>query len=224
MTNPSSPLQAEVLRIVADLMMGTRDIAPLGIRADEYVVRLAAQMRDRARTLSGHHKSDCAIHNAPAYPPGPCDCGAALSAVTMPPELCEWPLCEWPRCATGKCLLRPCGGRIQTLLTIDRQNLSALRPADSVEPASAGEPEVCTCMTDRTIRAEGRYAICNRCNKPLAAPAAAEVAQAARTGDSVAESEFRDLLAAATICEIAKHDLLAHRLRIMASRYEKAAP
>ena len=22
------------------------------------------------------HKSSCAVHNAPAYPPGPCDCGA----------------------------------------------------------------------------------------------------------------------------------------------------
>ena len=23
------------------------------------------------------HNSDCAVHNAPAYPPGECDCGAA---------------------------------------------------------------------------------------------------------------------------------------------------
>ena len=23
------------------------------------------------------YASDCAVHNAPAYPPGPCDCGAA---------------------------------------------------------------------------------------------------------------------------------------------------
>ena len=22
------------------------------------------------------HASDCSIHNGPAYPPGPCDCGA----------------------------------------------------------------------------------------------------------------------------------------------------
>jgi hypothetical protein len=22
------------------------------------------------------HRSDCAVHNAPAYEPGPCDCGA----------------------------------------------------------------------------------------------------------------------------------------------------
>lgn len=26
------------------------------------------------------HKSDCSVHNMPAYPNGPCDCGAALSA------------------------------------------------------------------------------------------------------------------------------------------------
>jgi hypothetical protein len=23
------------------------------------------------------HRSDCAVHNAPAFPAGPCDCGAA---------------------------------------------------------------------------------------------------------------------------------------------------
>ena len=27
--------------------------------------------------LVGSHRSDCAIFNAPAYEPGPCDCGAA---------------------------------------------------------------------------------------------------------------------------------------------------
>lgn len=26
------------------------------------------------------HKSDCAIHNAPAYEPGPCDCGAVRAS------------------------------------------------------------------------------------------------------------------------------------------------
>lgn len=26
-----------------------------------------------------NHASDCAIHNEPAYPAGPCDCGADLS-------------------------------------------------------------------------------------------------------------------------------------------------
>ncbi len=25
--------------------------------------------------MSDHHTSDCAVHNMPAYPPGPCDCG-----------------------------------------------------------------------------------------------------------------------------------------------------
>jgi len=27
------------------------------------------------------HSSDCATHNAPALPPGPCDCGAEEAAV-----------------------------------------------------------------------------------------------------------------------------------------------
>lgn len=35
----------------------------------------------------GTHKSDCAIHNAPALPVGPCDCG-----VSDAPE--EWITCD----------------------------------------------------------------------------------------------------------------------------------
>ena len=34
------------------------------------------------------HKSDCAVHNAPAYPAGPCDCG-----MTGP---CKWTECKAP--------------------------------------------------------------------------------------------------------------------------------
>lgn len=32
---------------------------------------------ERIDRASARHASDCAVHNAPAYPPGPCDCGAA---------------------------------------------------------------------------------------------------------------------------------------------------
>lgn len=30
------------------------------------------------------HTSDCAVHNEPAYPAGPCDCGAQLETFTLP--------------------------------------------------------------------------------------------------------------------------------------------
>ncbi|MYI74467.1 MAG: hypothetical protein F4057_03860 [Acidobacteria bacterium] len=32
------------------------------------------------------HWSDCAVHNAPAYPPGPCDCGGfrTVNGVEVP--------------------------------------------------------------------------------------------------------------------------------------------
>jgi hypothetical protein len=29
------------------------------------------------------HASDCAIHNAPAYEPGPCDCGAIKAGLPV---------------------------------------------------------------------------------------------------------------------------------------------
>lgn len=29
------------------------------------------------------HKSDCAVHNEPAYPNGPCDCGAEVTTGTI---------------------------------------------------------------------------------------------------------------------------------------------
>lgn len=29
------------------------------------------------------HKSDCAVHNEPAYPPGICDCGAELKVIQL---------------------------------------------------------------------------------------------------------------------------------------------
>lgn len=32
---------------------------------------------ERLDRAQARHASDCAVHNAPAYPPGPCDCGAA---------------------------------------------------------------------------------------------------------------------------------------------------
>lgn len=36
------------------------------------------------------HLSDCAVHNEPAYPNGPCDCGAAQT-ITYPPDMLPSP-------------------------------------------------------------------------------------------------------------------------------------
>lgn len=38
------------------------------------------EMLSSALAGSGGHRSDCAVHNAPAYDPGPCDCGAQVPA------------------------------------------------------------------------------------------------------------------------------------------------
>lgn len=38
-----------------------------------------AKLRERlsdALAAGGDHRSDCAVHNAPAFDPGPCDCNA----------------------------------------------------------------------------------------------------------------------------------------------------
>jgi hypothetical protein len=46
----------------------------------------------------GAHASDCAVHNAPAYPPGPCDCGAerepgaAYETANAPCGFCGGPM------------------------------------------------------------------------------------------------------------------------------------
>ena len=32
------------------------------------------------------HASDCSIHNGPAYPPGPCDCGADAIVIAVAAE------------------------------------------------------------------------------------------------------------------------------------------
>lgn len=34
------------------------------------------------KTAKPKHKSDCAVYNAPAFEPGPCDCGALAEEVT----------------------------------------------------------------------------------------------------------------------------------------------
>lgn len=61
----------------------------LGLLAGMDIERYLTRWRDRKiaaleqETSCCGHRSDCAVHNAPAYEPGPCDCGheAALQEV-----------------------------------------------------------------------------------------------------------------------------------------------
>lgn len=46
----------------------------LGVELDEASLR--ATLRIVAQPKAVSHASDCALHNAPAYEPGNCDCGA----------------------------------------------------------------------------------------------------------------------------------------------------
>jgi hypothetical protein len=41
----------------------------------------------RAMAADKLHWSDCAVHNGPAYPAGPCDCGAAQEPVAIPDDV-----------------------------------------------------------------------------------------------------------------------------------------
>lgn len=45
------------------------------------LARLREKLSD-ALAAGGNHKSDCAVYNAPAFEPGPCDCGASLTPPT----------------------------------------------------------------------------------------------------------------------------------------------
>lgn len=46
------------------------------------------------------HKSDCALHNEPALPIGPCDCGAMTESAMPDSCRCAMPDCggKWERC------------------------------------------------------------------------------------------------------------------------------
>lgn len=54
----------------------------LGADEDEaaFKAKLAAIARQTVFAEGIQHASDCAVHNAPAYPPGRCTCGVATVA------------------------------------------------------------------------------------------------------------------------------------------------
>lgn len=47
-------------------------------RAMENIEPIAGGLADRP------HASDCAVNNGPAYPPGPCNCGAVFALPSLP--------------------------------------------------------------------------------------------------------------------------------------------
>lgn len=46
------------------------------VEADESEEAFDRQLKQVVGGRAIVHASDCAVHNAPAYEPGPCDCGA----------------------------------------------------------------------------------------------------------------------------------------------------
>jgi hypothetical protein len=52
----------------------------LDVTGDGKAARLGRSLTDLLAKKSGSrlHDSDCAVHNEPAYPAGPCDCGVEL--------------------------------------------------------------------------------------------------------------------------------------------------
>jgi hypothetical protein len=61
----------EALRMIADNRL-------LGMSPDKYASDYLAIMDEAI------HASDCALHNAPALPVGPCNCGAAVREDAAP--------------------------------------------------------------------------------------------------------------------------------------------
>lgn len=45
------------------------------LRARDRIVELEAALESAQQRAMTEHASDCSVHNGPAYPAGPCDCG-----------------------------------------------------------------------------------------------------------------------------------------------------
>lgn len=68
----------------AEIGAGLLAMDPAPVTDDE-VNRLREELADAYKKLSGkdHHASDCATSNAPAMPPGPCDCDAPVTEMLI---------------------------------------------------------------------------------------------------------------------------------------------
>lgn len=93
MTDHAQPLNAEfveelrerLLMIAADERIRSAHTHLNGeIRRFSTIIEIAARLLGRpaapSPTPTPAHASDCAIHNEPALPNGPCDCGATAQA------------------------------------------------------------------------------------------------------------------------------------------------
>lgn len=68
-------VQGEFYPCKPDIFAATYEPATVGAPVSSQ----AASCQCEACQMNGIHASDCAVHNEPAYPNGPCDCGAAVS-------------------------------------------------------------------------------------------------------------------------------------------------
>lgn len=91
MTRKTPPLEAAIYRADDILCRTTEDHYLVTVRradllalvlaaeADYELARCREKLSD-ALSADGGHRSDCAVFNAPAMEPGPCDCGRARVA------------------------------------------------------------------------------------------------------------------------------------------------
>jgi hypothetical protein len=92
------------------------------------------------------HWSDCAIHNAPAYPAGKCDCGVAQEHYDQTAlKLCN--VCGWKTLIPDECCLnceraQPAQEPIYKITVIDNAHPKGIPFEDWVQPAQ--EPEMLT--------------------------------------------------------------------------------
>ena len=110
------------------------------------------------------HASDCAVHNGPAYPAGPCDCGVAQEQdwKTLPPK--DAPLVQWAKGQTAppkrtepaqepvECL--DCGSHNVGIPATYDSLVDSVKEQPAQEPV-AYEREQCAKMVDHILKYGG---------------------------------------------------------------------
>lgn len=114
-----------------------------GTYADDHTQRhwwtwqQAALTQPQAQQAKTCHDSDCSVHNEPAYPAGPCDCGfEAQQAAAVPAGLLEPHVVEAAALAYE---MSPCHDLIGPMEDALRAAIAAAPPAP-VLPLSAWQP------------------------------------------------------------------------------------
>ena len=106
MRHPATEAERDI--ILADIKEVKEALALTSTKCEEQ----PAHCRCAACMNGTLHASDCAVHNAPAYPAGPCDCGAAQEPVDLKEQArkgcgnCSYQNCEYPDCLNRKAKLK----------------------------------------------------------------------------------------------------------------------